>query len=253
MLSAERQQTISQLVAQQGAVNVAELSQQFQVSGSTIRRDLEQLEKRGLIQRTHGGAVAPTIGSGASLASVTAEFGAGLIGRAAARRVQLGETVYLGPGRLTQETAKALSSLPSQNRITVVTNSLEIAHWLAKHSNLTVILTGGMVGRPRNGLTGPLVTHALRSFRADRVIIEAAGISPDQGLMDTDLAQAELCRQLIGTPGEIIILVPPERVGRVGGVLVGPASEVDLIITGRDAPDVTRWDLSQLGIAIISV
>ena len=61
-------------------------------------------------------------------------------------------------------------------------------------------------------------------------------ISPDQGLMDTDLAQAELCRQLIGTPGEIIILVPPERVGRVGGVLVGPASEVDLIITGRDAP-----------------
>ena len=217
MLSAERQQTISQLVAQHGAVNVAELSQQFRVSGSTIRRDLGQLEKQGLIQRTHGGAVAPTIGSMASMVSVPPESGDRLIGRAAARRVRLGETVYLGPGRLTMETAKALSSLPSQNRITVVTSSLEIAHWLARHSSLTVILTGGTVSRPNNGLTGPLVSYALRSLWADRVIVEAAGISPDQGLMDSDLAQAELCRQLIGTPGEIIVLVASERVGRVGG------------------------------------
>jgi DeoR/GlpR family transcriptional regulator of sugar metabolism len=94
-------------------------------------------------------------------------------------------------------------------------------------------------------LAGPLVAHALNSLLADRVIIEAVGISPDQGLMGADLAQVELYQQLVSTPGETIVLVPPERVGRVGGVLIGPASEVDVIITGRDAPDATLWDLSQ--------
>jgi DeoR/GlpR family transcriptional regulator of sugar metabolism len=151
---------------------------------------------------------------------------------------------------LTLETARALAS---HSGVTIITNSLGIAHWLADHTRLAVILTGGTVGRPRNGLGGPLVTYALRSLRADRVVIEAAGISPDQGLMGTDLTQAELCRELIGAPGEIIVLVPPTRVGRVGGVLIGPASDVDVIVTGREASDATLWDLSELGITIVSV
>ncbi len=252
MLSAERQQAISQLIARHGAGNVAELAQHFRVSGSTIRRDLEQLERRGLIQRTHGGAIALGTIRAASDQPFTpsADSPPERIGRAAARKVQPGETVYLGPGRLTLATAKALSA---RTKATVVTNSLDIAHWLADHTRLTVILTGGTVGRPRNGLSGPLVTHALRSLRADRVILEAAGISPDQGVMHADLAQAELCQELINSSGETIVLVPPDRVGRVGGILIGPASDVDVIITGREAPDATLWDLSQLGIAIITV
>jgi DeoR/GlpR family transcriptional regulator of sugar metabolism len=252
MLSAERQQAISQLIARHGAGNVAELARQFQVSGSTIRRDLEQLERKGLIQRTHGGAIAlERVGAdGDQRPPASPESAPERIGRAAARKVQPGETVYLGPGRLTLAAARALSA---RTRATVVTNSLEIAHWLADHTRLTVVLTGGTVGRPRNGLSGPLATHALRSLRADRVILEAAGISPDQGVMHADLAQAELCRELMDASGETIVLVPPERVGRVGGILIGPASDVDVIITGREAPDATLWDLSQLGIAIITV
>jgi DeoR/GlpR family transcriptional regulator of sugar metabolism len=109
------------------------------------------------------------------------------------------------------------------------------------------------VGRPRDRLDGPLVKHALQTLCADRVIIESVGISPDQGLMDVDLEQAELCRGLIAAPGETIVLVPPERIGRVGGVLIGPASDADVIITGRQASAATLWDLSQLGIDIISV
>jgi len=58
---------------------------------------------------------------------------------------------------------------------------------------------------------------------------------------------------LMGASGETIVLVPPERVGRLGGILIGPAGDVDVIITGREAPDATLWDLSQLGIAIITV
>ena len=250
MLSAERQQAIGELVAQSGVVNVVDLARRFAVSASTIRRDLGRLERQGLVHRIHGGAIARTPGRTAP----SAEYVAVRIGRAAAARVCANETIFLGPGRLTLETAKALVSvLSAQTQATVVTNGLEIAHWLADNSTLSIILTGGTVGRPRNGLGGPLAAHALLSLRADRIFVQAAGISPDQGVMGTDLAQAELCRELISTAGETIVLAPPERIGRAGGVWIGPASDVDVIITGRDASDATLWDFSQMGITIVSV
>lgn len=245
MLSAERQQAISRLVGQHGVVSVADLARQFEVSASTVRRDLEQLEKKGLIRRIHGGAAFP----GAGQPAVSAEGVAARIGRAAAGRVGADETIYLGPGRLTLETAKALAV---QRTVTVVTNSLDIAHWLANRGGPGVVLTGGTVRRPQNGLVGPLVRHALSSVRADRVIVEAAGISPDQGLTGADLTQAELCRGLIGSSGENLALIRPEHIGRRGGVLICPAADVDIVITGRGASDATLWDLTQLGITVVS-
>jgi DeoR/GlpR family transcriptional regulator of sugar metabolism len=254
MLSAERQRVISELVSRRGVADVADLAETLGVSASTVRRDLEKLERRGLIRRIHGGAAAPDGSHYAASATGPAPsrdtWDAERIGRAAAKRIQPHETIYLGPGRLTLAAAQALAA---NSGITIVTNSLEIAYWLATRSDLSVILTGGRVGRPRDRLDGPLVKHALRTLRADRVIIEAVGISPDQGLMDVDLEQAELCRGLIEAPGETVVLVPPERIGRVGGVLIGPASDADVIITGRQASEATLWDLSQLGIDIISV
>ena len=254
MLSPERQDVINELVTRRGVVNVADLVERLGVSASTVRRDLEQLERRGLVRRIHGGAAAPDgtrpTGPGGRLGAEGDSWNGERIGRAAANRVQPYETVYLGPGRLTLAAAKWLAA---KGNLTIITNSLEIAHWLATHSELVVVLTGGRVGRPRDRLDGPLVQRALQTLRADRVIIESVGISPDQGLMDVDLAQAELCRELIEGPGEAIVLVPPERIGRVGGVLIGPAGDADVIITGREAAEATLWDLSQLGIAIISV
>jgi DeoR/GlpR family transcriptional regulator of sugar metabolism len=254
MLSAERQRAIREQVARLGVVNVADLGERLGVSASTVRRDLEKLERRGFIRRIHGGAAAPEgahqVGLGPSLEHDRISWDGERIGRAAADRVQAYETIYLGPGQLTMATAKALAT---RENITIVTNSLEIAHWVATHSDLPVAVTGGRVGRPRDRLDGSLVKDALRTLRADRVFIESVGISPDQGLMDVDLEQAELCRVLIAAPGETIVLVPAERIGRVGGVLIGPASDADVIITGRTASEATLWDLSQLGIVIISV
>lgn len=253
MLSAERQRTISEQVARLGVVNVADLGERLGVSASTVRRDLEKMERQGLIKRIHGGAAVPDglhrAGSGPWFEPERDPWDGESIGRAAAKRVQPYETIYLGPGQLTLATAKALAT---RENVTIVTNSLEIAHWLATQSDLPVVLTGGRVGRPRDRLDGSLVKYALQTLRADRVFIESVGISPDQGLMDVDLEQAELCRELIEAAGETIVLVPPDRIGRVGGVLIGPAGDADVIITGRAASEAMLWDLSQLGIVIIS-
>jgi DeoR/GlpR family transcriptional regulator of sugar metabolism len=230
-------------------VYVGDLAERFEISSSTIRRDLLQLERKGSIQRIHGGAILPddlrpTAGSQA------ATHLSARIGRKAALRVRPGETVYLGPGSLTLEVARALAD---QETVTVVTNCLEIAHWLARHGRVPVVVTGGAVGRPRNNLGGPLVRQTLEAIRADRVMVEAAGIAADQGLMDADLSQAALVRDLLAGAGESIVLVPPDRVGGVGGVLIAPAGEVDVVVTGREADTAILWDLSQLGIGIVTV
>ena len=249
MLSAERQAAIGKLVGDQGVVYVAELAERFETSSSTIRRDLLHLERKGAIQRIHGGAILPE-DSRQGVQSQTTTHLSARIGRKASSRVRPGETVYLGPGSLTLETARALAG---QETVTVVTNCLEIAHWLARHGRVPVVVTGGAVGRPRNSLGGPLVRQALEAIKADRVIVEAAGIAADQGLMDADLSQAALVRELLSGPGESIVLVPPDRVGGVGGVLIAPAGEVDVIVTGREADTAILWDLSQLGIGIVTV
>ncbi|MBN1316190.1 MAG: hypothetical protein JXA42_11995, partial [Anaerolineales bacterium] len=68
-----------------------------------------------------------------------------------------------------------------------------------------------------------------------------------------DMEEVEIYRNFINAPGETVVLLPPECVGRVGGVVLGPASDVDVLITGRTASEALLWDLSQLGITVISV
>lgn len=249
MLTSSRQDAINHLIFEQGAVDVTDLASRFAVSASTIRRDLEQLEKRGQIRRVHGGATLP---GGNQSISKTKNIvqSAGSIGRAAANRIRADETVFFGPGRLTLEAVKILAS---RSDITVVTNCLDIAYWLFNHSRLNIILTGGMARRQGKGLQGPLVTNTLKTLRAERAFFEPVGISPDLGLTCRDLEEVDIYRNFIQAPGETIALVPPECVGRVGGVVIGPATDVDVVITGRDASEALLWDLSQLGITIISV
>ncbi|MEN8098565.1 MAG: DeoR/GlpR family DNA-binding transcription regulator [Chloroflexota bacterium] len=251
ILPAVRQRKISDKIQAERYVSVTELVDILGVSPATVRRDLELLERNGTIERVRGGAAASTTPlRKAKHYSEDADTVAERIGSAAAQSILPNETVYLGPGKLTYATARALYD---RQDVTVITNGLENAYWLARNTQIPTVITGGRVGRTRVGLDGPLVHYALDLIHADRFILEAAALCPDQGLMDSDLAQAELNRELFKLPGEIVVLVPPNRIGGVGGVNVGSASEVDLIITGRSAPGATLWDLSQMGISIISV
>jgi DeoR/GlpR family transcriptional regulator of sugar metabolism len=125
VLTAERRATIVEMVVQKGAVRVSELATRFDVDVSTIRRDLQALENQERLQRVHGGALpikkAPSERAGG--AAVTQEA---RIGRAAAKMVGDGETIFLGPGQLPLEVARCLSE---PLKLTIITNGLVIADW----------------------------------------------------------------------------------------------------------------------------
>ena len=247
MLAAERRKAILRLTKEKGAVHVPELSERFHTSSSTIRRDLEWLASRGALQRTYGGAVA--LDTPTRVPQVTDDV-AGRIGEAAASLVLPGETVFIGPGPLCQATAKFLCS---RTGLTVITNSLDVAWTLYRDSNADLVLTGGPLVRPSGALVGQVALQAMERLRADRLIIEVAGVSPLEGLTSEQLPQAEVLRPLLESVGQVTVLAAAERLGRAGAAWLGAVSDADVIITGRDASASIAWDLSETGVKVTLV
>ena len=255
-LTIERRDAIADLVVEQGAARVAELSERFDVSPATVRRDLEALEDGGRVKRVHGGAIAGEEKSGSAEPEVSpseeetsaGSGGAARIGASVAGMIGEGETVFLGPGSLPLEVARHLKGHPV---ITVITNGLDVAHWLATHTPHRLIITGGQIEVRNMGLVGQMARRALSDLRADRVILELDGVSAVEGLTQDSLPQAEIAQLLMETGATVIVLVPPDRVGRVAATRIAPASSADAIVTGREAPSAFLWDLSEVGIEIV--
>jgi len=247
MLSAERRQAIAQLIRDQGAVQVADLSTRFQVSASTIRRDLEILEREGLACRTYGGAIAVEDRSDAAWPQTDTEKER--IGRAAASLVAAGETIFLGPGTTTMAVAH---HLPQAN-LTVITNALDIASFLSTHSTAVVIVTGGQVQRPTSALIGHVSEQALRELRADKVILGVGGISIPDGLTGESLPAVTTMRAALDIAPQVIVVADHRKFGRVATALLAPVDHADIIVTSREADPSIVWDLTELGIKVIQV
>jgi DeoR/GlpR family transcriptional regulator of sugar metabolism len=247
MLAAERREAIRRLVRNQGTVYVSDLSQRFDTSSSTIRRDLEWLATQGKLQRIFGGAVALQV---PSRFDQEVDDVARRIGQAAAALILPGETVFIGPGLLCQATAQCMCS---RSDLTVITNSLDVAWALFRGSALPLILTGGPVVRPSGALVGQVALRALDAMRADRLVMEVAGIAPLEGLTTDQLPQAEVLRPVLESVAQVTVLVAAERLGRAGAAWLGPVSDADVIITGRDAPSSIAWDLSETGVKVTLV
>jgi DeoR/GlpR family transcriptional regulator of sugar metabolism len=230
-----------------GAVQVADLVARYDVTGSTIRRDLDWLEGQGLARRVYGGALKFGPKEDAAHPPVVDDL-AVRIGESVADIVQSGDTLFIGPGELTLASAQALGGCEG---LTVVTNSLAVAQAVAENTSHNLILAGGQLDRADDGLTGNLTDLALRDLRADRIILDLSGIDALDGLTDDSLPQAELARRLLNLGAEVVVLVAPERVGRVAAAHIGSAAEADIVVTAREADSAPLWDLTELGLRVV--
>jgi DeoR/GlpR family transcriptional regulator of sugar metabolism len=252
LLTAERRRTIAGLIRRQSTVRLRELSEVLQVSDSTIRRDLEHLESQGLLTRTYGGAVLVEGQAGtelpAGMQAPALSPQASPIGAAAAALVGQGETIFVGAGSLALAVAHHLAA---RSGITVITNALDIAAYLAHLSTLSVILTGGQLERRDGALVGHVAELALNELRADRAIIGVAGISVPDGITGESLSTAQFTRTVIERMPEVIVIAERHEWGHVEPALLAPLEAIDRIVTSQHAPPAMIWDLSQLGIHII--
>src|SRR3954466_2929482 len=179
MLIEQRHSRLQELLAQRGMSDLESLSADLRVSQSTVRRDLESLESRGLVRRTHGGVIwvgdrtngtRPYAFDQRMSMDVDAKR---QIAKAAARLVQPGQTVLLDGGTTTFYLAEQLLGQSLQ----MVANSLPIANLFINDENVELILTGGLM-YPRYGvLLGPSAEHMLAGIHTKTLFLSVAGVN----------------------------------------------------------------------------
>lgn len=229
MFAEERRNKIIQLVKSGHPVKVVELSILFNVSEATIRRDLQELENLGLLQRTHGGAVSPQLGLELSFhdREVFQLDEKRQIALAAANMVEDGETILLDAGTTTREIARALCG----KRLTVATNSMDVAFIFAEEPDIEVLLLGGTWRKSINSLVGPLTNSMLKLFCFDKFFLAANAVDCILGASTHNLAEAETKRAMLQAAKRTILVVDHSKFEQKTFAKICSLNEVSMIIT----------------------
>jgi DeoR family transcriptional regulator of aga operon len=229
--STERQNQIQEWVVHQKRITVAEICKQFSISEATARRDLETLASLGKIQRVHGGAIlfqkAPPELPILQRQNEQAEEKR-LIGRAAARLVQDGETIFLGSGTTVLEVAR---NLIDRRGLTVITNSLPVINLLAEIPEISLIGLGGMFRPSELSFIGHITEQALAEVRADKVFIGTRAISLEQGLTNDYLPETMTDRAILKIGREVTVVADHTKFDCVSTAFLAPISSTHTIVT----------------------
>ena len=253
LLNEERRRAILDMLARDGRVLVKELAPRFGTSQVTIRKDLEVLHARGLVHRTHGGAL--PVPSGALLDPSLRDKEKLhrreklRIGAAAAQLVKEGQSVILDSGTTTTAVARALREL---RNVTVITNAVNIAAELAGTS-IAVILTGGLLRENSFSLVGPLAEETLRRLSADVFFLGVDGFDAHFGLTTPNLLEAKVNRVMMEIAKRVVVVCDSSKFGRRSLSLIAPTAAVHQTITDGRIPKPDLQALQDAGIEVTIV
>ncbi|WP_320064811.1 DeoR/GlpR family DNA-binding transcription regulator [Micromonospora sp. RTGN7] len=254
MLAQQRQAAILELIRQRGGVRVSQLVSRFAVSDMTIRRDLEVLAERGLVDKVHGGATLAGSGPGDEPGFATKSLRQRAEKRAiaehAAALVEPGMAVALSAGTTTAVLAALLTEVRG---LTVVTNSIPVAEALHQNprADQTVVLTGG-IRTPSDALTGPVAEAAISSLNVDVLFLGVHGMSPRTGFTTPNLLEAGTDRCLVEASRRLVVLADHTKWGTIGTATIAQLSEADMLVTDAGLPPEARGQLrEQVGELIV--
>lgn len=246
MLTQQRKQFLLQQLQTHGQVVAKQLAQALQVSEDTIRRDLRELAKEGLLQRVHGGAlpVSSALSSFQERQQIAIDDKQALA-QAAIQLIQTGQVIFLDGGTSTQQIAK---QLPLELAITVITHSPTIALALTEHPFIEVILLGGKLFKHSIVTVGAMALEALQTLNMDVYFMGATGIHPSFGLTTGDLEEACMKRNISQRSAETYVLASPEKIGKVSAYGIVPLTEISGLILPKTLEDtqLTAYQLPSL-------
>jgi len=249
----ERRQAILQLLQRQGRVSVNELSATFGVSEVTIRADLQALADRGLLVRTHGGAI--PIGYGLQELSLLRRRQQHVeqkrrIAAYAADLVKDGEAIFID----SSSTALAIVECIKQRRdLTVITNSLVVAQELLAVPSVTVVMPGGTLHHDTVSLIDSSGLSLLERYNISRGFFGAHGLTLEDGLTDVSEPEAALKRPLVLMCREAIAVLDSSKWGRAGVASFGDIRDFVLVVTDAQAPRDMVGKVRALGVEVVLV
>lgn len=251
MFPEERRRRILEQMRAGEAVAVCDLAAEFGVSESSVRRDLAELERSGLLARTHGGAL-PVEGTmeEPTFAEKTAVHlpEKSAIARVAAGLVKDGQSIILDAGTTTLGIARLLKQ---RRDLTVVTNAFHIAAELADSPAIRVIVTGGEVKGNTFALIGPAAERMLASVNVDTVFLGTNGIDLQRGLTTPTEAEAAVKRSMIASARHTIVVADHTKLGRVAFATIAPVTAARTLVTDRFFDPVAVRELRTRGVEVL--
>lgn len=250
MFIEERKARILEILDNKNRVKVDELTEKLQVSESTIRRDLQDLEYAGLLKRTHGGAVkAENTGFEPTMDEKEEAHKEEKIeiGKKAAALIKDHETIILDAGTTTLQIAKYIHA----KNVTVLTNSMLIALELTPKKDIEVVVTGGYTRKETLSIVGPLTDRIIQNFRVDKAFIGANGITIQDGCTTPNMSEAHTKSIMIQSSKEVYIVADHSKFGKVCFSQIAKLDEVNGIITDKRVEPQIVEKFSLQGVEII--
>lgn len=249
----QRQDAILRLAREQGRVEVASLSERFDVTTETVRRDLTDLQRRRLLRRVHGGAI-PWGDDGFEPLLARRETRhtdeKRRIAAAAARELPPEGTVLLDSGSTT---AMVPTHLPTDAQLTLVTNSVVAAQLLDDHHAVEVVVLGGRFDKRTLAMVDEQTIAAVAELTVDTLVLGTDGISPDGGLTTPYRNQAALKQAMIASARHVMLVADSSKAGQDHFIRFAGCNEVDTLITDTGLDDDTCARLEATGLAVLRV
>lgn len=255
LIENQRAQAILRELLRDGNITVEQMVQTFDVSHASIRRDLRELERAGLLRRTRGGAVlvepalyepfrhVSSFGEQEQLCLAEKRR----IGLAAADMIAEGEIVSLGAGTTTTQVARGIRH---RKNITVVTNAVNIAMELSHRSELKIFMSGGVLSSDWFTLVGAAAIQSISEMFVDKIFLGIDGIHPQHGLTTNYPDHAAIHRQMLQQARYRVIVADHRKINVTGAMLICPLDGINLLITDKGATKAMLAPLLNEGINI---
>ena len=249
MLTQQRKQHILDLLAKEGQIVAKTLAQSLDLSEDTIRRDLRELAKEGLLQRVHGGALpaSPAVVDFAARQAIATDAKIA-IAKTAASLIQEGQVVLLDGGTTAVQLAR---HLPSQLQATIVTHSPSVAVELATHPTVEVVLIGGKLYKHSVVTMGTAALEALSHIQADIYFMGVAGVHAEAGLSTGNLEEAYMKKALSEHAAETIVLASTEKLGVASPYVIMPVGGISGLVVEQDVSKSFIQKYKKLGVSVI--
>lgn len=250
-LPAARRKELLRLVRAHGQVTVQDLTSRFEVSGDTIRRDLDLLAEQGLLARTHGGAIAvpSKVGDDMPVAQRVHDKREtkARIGARTAQLIGDGETLLINGGSTVLAVGAALSE---RRHLTIVTNNLNLPGVLPAQAVDELYMLGGEVRLSLQATLGPIGFAGAGSISADTTILGVGGLSP-AGLSTTRLVEATMLANMIGAARRTIVVADSTKFGRDSFVRIAGLDRIQLLVTDAEPDPELAQALAEAGVKTV--
>lgn len=247
---AKRLNQILEILAQEGEAEVKDLSEQLGVSPVTIRKDLNELEEKTLIQREHGIARLRSRDNVAGRIAYHYDTKRKLAKRAATL-VHDGETVMIESGSCCALLAEELAQ--TKHDVTIVTNSAFIADFIRHYNNINIVCLGGIYEKDAQVMTGPLVSQCAQNYFVHSFFIGTDGYSERTGFTNNNQLRAQAVRDMAKQCDRLIILTESEKFHQHGSVPLNVPSRPTTVITDSRIESDTAHTLKAHGCDLITV